>query len=104
MELRLVDRNANRELSFPFANDCMREKGSGVVKIDGSERPLIMQDGRVAMCASGSLSPALDGKHLSYLRLTDKEIGCCAEYCWSAEEWHAFIVNDNGKTIDKIVS
>ena len=102
MELRLVNRETNRELAFPFTNECMREKGSGAIAFDADKRPLIMQGHRIAMCSSANFSPVWENRVMNYLMLTDKEVGCCREYDWSSDEWNAFIVNDNGKTIDKL--
>ena len=102
MEFRLVNRETNRELAFPFANDCMREKGSGMVVFDADKRPLIMQEHRIMMCSSANFSPVWENRVMCYLRLIDKGVGCRGEYDWSPDEWNAFIVNDNGKTIDRL--
>ena len=102
MEVRFVHKSLPRELAFPFASDCMREKGYGRIAFDEEKRPLLMQDSTVVMCANETFSPVWENRVLGYLRLTDKEIGMCGEYGWSPDEWNVFIVNDNGKTIDKL--
>jgi hypothetical protein len=104
MELRLVNKKENRELDFPFANECKRDIGTGRVRLYDNCDPVIMQGERCIMAVKGAEKKPSEGDIFAYLLLTDDKVGRCAEYCWSSEEWTAYLVNDSGKSIGRINS
>lgn len=104
MELRLVNKKENRELAFPFANECKRETGSGRVKQYNDCDPVIMQGKRCVMAIRGAETKPSEGEIFTYLLLRDDKAGLCGEYCWPSDEWTGYLVNDNGKSIGRINS
>ena len=104
MELRLIHKKENRELDFPFANDCKRDIGTGRIRLYENCDPVIMQGERCVASAKGAERKPNDGEIFAYLLLTDGNGGRCAEYCWPTEEWTAYLVNDSGKSISRINS
>jgi hypothetical protein len=73
---------------------------------DEDGRALIMQDHAIKMVISDKetitcLSPVREGMHMSYLRLDDRENELVFEFCWDCMDYLVYIVNDNGKTVDK---
>ena len=104
MELRLVDRKFSRELSFPFPNDARRVKGFGIVKgnkLIGYDE----SDNEVEVSYMGDcLSQMKDHDGFCFLSVFYPETNECTTRSWNEMEFKAYIVNDNGKTVDKISS
>lgn len=104
MELRLVDRTLSRELSFPIPNDARRVKGFGILEKD---RRIVLHDDEgkkhIMARADEILSNPKEGTGLCFLIIIDNTNHSFTT-AWSEKEFKAFIVNDEGKTIDKIVS
>ena len=104
MELRLIDRTLSREFSFPIPNDAQRVKGFGFLGKD-REIFLVGVEGDKHMIARvGELmSVAKEGSGYCFLTVIDNTNRSLTR-AWSEKEFMAFIVNDEGKTIDKIAS
>ncbi len=105
MELRLIDRSFGNELSYPFPNDCIREKGTGFLANNGRDGYTVMhrmdaKKEKLAIICDKIFSHPEVGKRVTYLQVFKK--GYSESFTWSKEDYNAYIVNDNGKTIDKI--
>ena len=104
MELRLIERTLRREFSFPIPNDAQRVKGFGLL---GEDRRIILTDGdgkkHYIARANEIMSCPKEGMVMCFLTVTDNTNRSLTR-AWSEKEFMAFIVNDEGKTIDKIAS
>ena len=104
MELRLVDRTLSREFAFPIPNDAQRIKGFGIL---GEDRRLVLTDGdgvqHIISRADEIMSIVKQGDGMCFLTVIDNTNRSLTR-AWSEKEFMAFIVNDEGKTIDKIAS
>lgn len=104
MELRLVDRTLRREFAFPIPNDSQRIKGFGIL---GEDRRIVLTDGdgiqHITSRADEIMSIAKQGDGMCFLTVIDNTNRSLTRV-WNEKEFMAFIVNDNGKTIDRISS
>ena len=112
MELKFVDRTRNLNFVFPFPNDFKRVNGCGKVKkitdAKGHDAHYITQyNSRTKVqetmnCIDKVMSEIFDGMFVNFIELWNPSTGVRETHAWNPEEYLAFIVNDDGKTIDKL--
>ena len=112
MELKFVDRTRNLNFVFPFPNDFKRVNGCGKVKkitdAKGHDSHYITQynsktkQHETMNCIDKVMSEIKDGMFVNFLELENPSTGIRETHAWDPEEYLAFIVNDDGKTIDKL--
>lgn len=105
MELRLVKRdNSGKKFSNPFPNEGQREFGYGKIKYNDNGFPLVVEGDSYLVSGNNKAtlpSKMEEGYLVAYLKVfIDNEHP--KEFCWDQREWDAYIVNDNGKTIEKL--
>jgi hypothetical protein len=103
MELRLMRKHDAKRVALPFANEGVREFGSGKLFFNENGFPFVMEDNDIIMPVNSSLT--IPNKKvdmpLFYLKII-RAGEYLVEYCWDPLLWDAYIVNDNGKTIEKL--
>ena len=105
MELKFVATDRNYSLSEPFNEKDRRITGYGFVQ-KNKEKIEIFQNvnGKKEYIgvADRFMSPAKEGEGIRFMQIIDKDTGFCETYVWDEKEWYCYVVNNDGKTIDKI--
>lgn len=113
MELKYVSRTRVLSGVIPFPNNAKRGFGTGrvVQEVGGKSAMLTIQqyDSRAkefvsVAFAETCFSSIAEGDFVTFLRIEDVETNLYHTYVWKDEDVTVFIVNDNGKTIDRIQS
>jgi hypothetical protein len=112
MEFKYVSRQRVWSGVIPFSSEARRFFGTG--KIVEKKDNLVTEyhikqfdsakdDFILVGVADKVLSEIKDGDFVSFLEIEDVETSTFVTYVWKSTEFDVFIVNDNGKTVDRIV-
>jgi len=109
MELKFVYRTRPFSESFPFENMARRCSGTGKMANDGREWVITQQIGDKAQpveflnVAIGGLmrGDCVEGKFVKFLRIMGSD-DIHKTFVWDFDEVDAYLVNDDGKTVDKL--
>lgn len=111
MEFKYVSKQRVWSGVIPFSSNARRFFGTGKIieKNDGKEWIIsqfdsFKNDYSLVGRADKVLSEIKDGDFVSFLEIEDVETSTFVTYVWKASEFDVFIVNDNGKTVDRISS
>ena len=112
MEFKYVSKQRVWSGVIPFSSNARRFFGTGkiVEKNDGLVTEYLIHQfdsAKDAFTLVGKvdrvLSEIKDDDFVNFLEIEDVETNNLVTYVWKASEFDVFIVNDNGKTVDRIV-
>jgi methyl coenzyme M reductase gamma subunit len=113
MELKFVARSRDLSMAFPFPSNNRRSSGTAkvVYPILGtgecgeaylSQYDPIEEKDEVMNRVDKVMSKIKDGDFVKFIELQDPDSGIHVTTVWNELEWNVYIVNDAGKTIDKL--
>lgn len=112
MEFKYVSKQRVWSGVIPFSSSARRFSGTGkiVEKNDGSVTEYLIHQfdsAKEAFTLVGRVDKVLseikDNDFVNFLEIEDEETSTFVTYAWNPSEYDVFIVNDNGKTVDRIV-
>ncbi len=105
MELKFVAKDRSYNLSIPFNDKKRRITGYGFIRANKEKYEIyqnVKEKKEFVGIVDHVMSPIKDGTGISFIELIDTETGGCETYTWNEKEWYCYVVNNDGKTIDKI--
>lgn len=111
MEVKFVSKLRVFNRVLPFPNNYRRSNGTAKVVYpllgERNEPYLAQYDAKeekniLIGHIDTSISEFKEGDFVNFLELDNPEDGISKKIVWNEKEWFAFIVNDDGKTVDKL--
>ena len=111
MEFKYVAKTRAWSGVIPFSNDARRFCGTGKVveKQDGDKTKYLLHQYDSSLKRfvfigniDRVLSEIKDDDFVNFIQIEDAESNTCLTYVWLESEFSVYIVNDNGKTVERI--